>query len=69
MYHGLERGQRWGELHVFDPEGDVLLMLERYLKEDDLVEKCESVPEGGFVSRGMGSTRGTSIIGRCPRLA
>jgi hypothetical protein len=43
------------ELHVFDPEGDVLLILERFLKEDDLVGsvdegKSESVPEGGFVS-------------------
>jgi hypothetical protein len=41
------------ELHVFDPEGDVLLILERY-QEDDLVEsvdeeKSESVLEGGFV--------------------
>jgi hypothetical protein len=31
------------ELHVFDPEGDVLLVLERHLKEDDVVE---SVDEG-----------------------
>ncbi|KAF8862923.1 hypothetical protein BDZ45DRAFT_722895 [Acephala macrosclerotiorum] len=43
------------ELHVFDPEGDVLLILERSLKENDLVEyvnegKSESVPEGDFVS-------------------
>lgn len=43
------------ELHVFDPEGDVLLILERPPKEDDLVEptdeeKSDSVPKGGFVS-------------------
>ena len=42
------------ELHVFDPEGDVLLILDRCLPEDDLVEsvdeeKRESVPEGSFV--------------------
>lgn len=47
------------ELHVFDPEGDVLLILERCLKEDDLVEpvdeeKRESVPEGGSVSENRG---------------
>ena len=43
------------ELQVFDPEGDVLLILERFLKEDDLVEsvdegESESIPEGDFVS-------------------
>jgi hypothetical protein len=47
------------ELHVFDPEGDVLLILDRCLKEDALVEsvdegKRESVPEGGFVSEKRG---------------
>lgn len=48
------------ELHVFDPEGDVLLILDRFFKEDDLVESVdkeatESVPEGGFVSEKWGS--------------
>jgi len=43
------------ELHVFDPEGDVLLILDRRLEEDDLLdsvgeEKSENVPEGGFGS-------------------
>jgi hypothetical protein len=47
-------------LHVFDPEGDVLLILERCLKEDDLVEsvdeeKSESVPAGGFISENGGA--------------
>jgi len=47
------------ELHVFDPEGDVLLILDRYPKEDDLVEsvdeeKRETVLEGGFVSEERG---------------
>jgi hypothetical protein len=47
------------ELHIFDPEGDVLLILDRCLKEDDLVESVdeeerESVPEGGFVSEQRG---------------
>ncbi|KAH7413256.1 hypothetical protein BKA64DRAFT_719186 [Cadophora sp. MPI-SDFR-AT-0126] len=41
--------QTWpemGELHVFDPEGDVLLILERY-QEDDLEEQgSETYPEG-----------------------
>ena len=46
------------ELHVFDPEVDVLLILERY-QEDDLVEsvdaeKGESVPGDGFLSEEPG---------------
>lgn len=49
---------KMAELHVFDPEGDVLLILERY-QEDDLAasvdeEKTESVPEDGFVSEERG---------------
>jgi hypothetical protein len=29
------------ELHVFDPEGDVLLILDCCLKDDDLVESVD----------------------------
>jgi len=49
--------RRWpevAELHVFDPAGDVLLIFDRCVKEDDSVEsvdeeKRKSAPEGGFV--------------------
>lgn len=34
------------ELHIFDPEGDVLLVLERQLKEDDLVEPVDEGKSG-----------------------
>lgn len=58
------------ELHVFDPEGDVLLILERY-QEDDLVEsvnaeKGESVPGDGSVSEEPGPPKAHPLSADVP---